>query len=223
MFRPATGREGRHPMRKLIPVLVALLVVALAAPIGAADIPGDQVYFGDTEINLGDTVSGNVTVIRGDLVVRGAIEGNVYQFGRGFVHVDGGTVNGSVYERGRGTIQVFNFSRVTGDVVERGNNVALPLPLWDAIGVNVTTGGVVEGNVYEYGWGNVDVAHDEGACGRVGGDIFERGIGNVNVYSSCVVDGNIEERGRGDVFIELDATVGGSIFEGGPGEIFDFR
>lgn len=207
-------------MRKLLLVsLVLLLVFALATPVGAAD--GDQVYFGDTEIPVGDTVEGNVTVIWGDLAVWGTIEGDVYQYGRGFVHVDGGTVEGSVYERGRGSVQVYNGGTVTGDVVERGNNVNPEGDdRRDAIGVDVTTGGVIEGNVYEYGWGNVDVAHDDGVCGFVGGNIFEQGFGNVNVYRACEVGGNIEERQIGNVFIDAVAIVGGTICERGRGDVF---
>ncbi len=197
-------------------VVLALFVGLGVTPVGAA-APENHVYIGDTTIDVGDVVSGNVIVLRGDLVVRGTIDGNVRQLGRGFVHVDGGTVTGSIYEWGRGTVQVFNHGTVAGDIVERGNNGR------DAIGVDVTTGGVVKGNIYEYGSGNVDVATDGADPGRVEGSIFERGIGKVSVYDFCEVNGDIEERGRGDVIIEELAKVDGDIREFGPGEIFDNR
>ena len=195
---------------------VLALIMSFAAPPAAA-APGARVSFGDTTIEEGETVSGRLVVIRGDLVVRGTVEGNVYQLGRGFVHIDGGHVFGDVYEWGRGTLQVFGGGVVEGDVVERGNNGT------DAIGVDVARGGVVRGNVYEYGSGNVDVAHDHQESARVEGSIFERGVGKVSVYNDCEVWGDVEERGRGDVIIEERAIVGGEIREFGPGEVFDAR
>lgn len=226
-------------MRRLVLVSVTTIAVsgALMAPAKAASTEGDRVYVGDTTIEAGDVVNGNVTVKRGDLIVEGEVNGDARQVGRGGVEVRGGVVRGSIRESGAGMVRVgfwdgtgsgtgndgigecVTDGRVFGNIDERGpgadyngvDELGQPLVVYD-IGVIVECGGSVMGNVDERAGGDVTVV-DPGS--RVGGDVRESGQGDLlglifGEPTMPLVDGNACERGPGEAFF-VPGTLGGDL------------
>jgi hypothetical protein len=185
----------------------------LCSVVHAADIPGGQVFYGDTTIEAGDTVKGSITVVDGTLTVYGTVEKNIAQIGSGSIYVTGyfgaGLVNGNIREEGEGYVYVSE-SVVGGNISEFDEGVAY------------VEASLVEGNVS--GEGN-DVGGVVISASLVLGNASETGNGSMYVRDDSTVDGNLNEEGPGDVSIgfgfgEGGNLITGNIHESGPGGVF---
>lgn len=198
----ATGpnKEEDTKMRKTIG-LSATLTLALAAlaaaPVSAhtlivdEDVDGNVRHKGDTVIEKGVTVSGNVTVKNGDLDVKGTVEGKITQKGDGDVVIDSDPGDGT------NKVCVAPYAVVEGDISEKGDGI-----------VHVLDCSTVEGRIKESGDGDVVVARES----VLKGDLSERGSGKVRLANEGTVEGDVSERNDGDV--EVLAGSGGSLVKG---------
>ncbi|PKN80240.1 MAG: hypothetical protein CVU47_09430 [Chloroflexi bacterium HGW-Chloroflexi-9] len=126
---------------------------------------------------IAGTVTGNIRITDGTLIVNGRVEGNVQQSGSGSVVVGaGGVVTGNVREQGDGDVLVAG--TVEGNLEETGAG-------------SVLVSGLVDGNVSERDSGNLEIS------GTVNGNATERGVGDVIITEGGFVDGNVSERDAG--------------------------
>jgi hypothetical protein len=80
-------------------------------------LPGaDSLRAGDVIIAAGDSVSGDLVTLRGDLRVAGSVDGDVVALGGNVIVEPGARINGSVIAAG-GTVQV-DGGQVNGEIVE---------------------------------------------------------------------------------------------------------
>lgn len=148
---------------------LALAGGTLLATLPAAAIADDDDRNGDVRrsgnyvVKKGQEIDGNLTVRNGNVIIRGEVDGNVRQIGRGSVVVArSGSVDGNIVERGkggvsvrgdvdgnitelhRGAVKIHRSADVDGNVRERG---AGHLVIW--------RGADIDGNVSEGGKGRL--------------------------------------------------------------------
>src|SRR5690606_18552668 len=144
------GLSGSHVNRtKEIPMKTKTFALALAGGTLLAALPaaaiadddddrdGDVRRSGNYVVKKGQEIDGNLTVRNGNVVIRGEVDGNIRQIGRGSVVVaPSGSVDGNIVERGKGGISVRG--DVDGNVTElhRGS-------------VKILRSADIDGNVYE--------------------------------------------------------------------------
>ena len=127
------------------------------------------------------TISGDLTVNDGNLLLFGPVAGRVRQTGTGYVDVyEPGVVAGSISESGPGRV-----------------------------GIRETTtggpGGIVRGRVTEKDAGDISV---RGTAYR---GVSEQGSGSVFVRAGATVEGAIKEKGEGSCLVSPDASVTGPL------------
>ncbi len=84
---------------------------------GGVSLPGaDSLRSGDVTVAAGDSVSGDLVTLRGDLRVAGSVDGDVVALGGNIIVEPGARINGSVIAAG-GTVQV-DGGQVSGEIVE---------------------------------------------------------------------------------------------------------
>ncbi|WP_436927831.1 polymer-forming cytoskeletal protein [Halosimplex amylolyticum] len=164
-------------------VLVCSLVVALALLPGAAvAAPQDA----DRVVDPDETVSGDLTVVTGDVLVRGTVTGDVTAVAGSVEVADGGEVDGDVTSAS-GSVTVAG--TVDGDATAASGSV------------DVTGDGLVAGSA-SAGGGSVTVA--EGATVEA-----DANAGGGDVEVAGTVDGDVAS-GQ-SVVLESTATVGGDV------------
>jgi hypothetical protein len=137
----------------------------------------------------------------------GSINGNLEQLGDGSLVIRG-LVNGGVSESGLGNLTI-DRGYVKGDSLEA-----------DAGSLIVREGSIVEGALFEFGSGNVNITTS--AQGPTKGDVEEEGLGSVIVsVLGGAYEGNIHEFGAGtvEVAVASGATFKSGIAEDGAGRV----
>ena len=110
-------------INRLLPVFIAILLLARPTPVHAAAEADDEVVFGgEYVVGEEDVLDGDLIVIGGEVDIRegGRVDGSVIMIG-GTVTIDG-EVDGDVRQLG-GTLELEDDARIDGDIVTNGGSL----------------------------------------------------------------------------------------------------
>lgn len=201
-----------------------ILAVGAASPAFAVDCSSfpnntittfinEDVFAYDVTCTVGRTgyVNGNLYQSGlGNLIVRGRVNGGIEEAGAGGISLLAGSrVNGEVTELDAGNVLVRGGSTLGGDVKEYGAG---------SIIVNVDLPGVINGNLYEHGKGNVAIRT---IAGDFNGNVYEQAAGDIvlTIASGTVFNGASEERDLGSLEVYVDGRYEGNLTELDAGDL----
>jgi cytoskeletal protein CcmA (bactofilin family) len=177
-----------HIGRRGIALSLVVLVVAGAVP---GVVAAEERTGGSVTVGAGETVSEDLTIVAGDIVVRGTVEGDLEAIGGNVVIASGAEITGDVDATG-GNVRIDG--TIGGNVTASGGNVF--------VGQSATIGGPLEASA-----GSIVIA------GAVDGDA-RLGAGSITLAPSATFGGDVEYSvGDDGEFTNEGATIAGSLTE----------